>query len=180
MTKYSRRAAHHHPLDHQNTSYPLARHKRRGGEAGNILFMVLLAIVLIASLTAVISGTTGNNNSDIDNETLMIRASEVQRYASELERGIGYIMQNGVSEEDIRFSIPTNTTGPFLYEELAADGDPSDQMFHPDGGAANYRDPPANIQTSTGGAWEFYGNTQVPQAGSDRAELLAVLPNVTL
>lgn len=153
--------------------------KKRQNERGNILFMVLIAIVLIGTLTAVVSSTGDNQNASIDNETLAIRASEVQRYASELERGMRYIQQNGISEEAFRFSIPTNTTAPYLYEELAADTDPSDQMFHPDGGAANYRAAPEGVQTSAGGAWEFYGNTQVPQVGSDRADLIAVLPNVT-
>jgi len=155
-------------------------HQKRKGERGNILFMVLIAIVLIGTLTAVVSSTGNNENSNIDDETLAIRASEVQRYASELERGMNYIQKNGIAEKDFRFSIPTNTTAPFLYEELAADSDPGDQLFHPDGGAANYRTAPEGVQTSTGGAWEFYGNTQVPQVGSDRADLIAVLPNVTL
>lgn len=154
-------------------------HQKRKNERGNILFMVLIAIFLIGLLTAVVSSTGDNQNSDIDDETLTIRASEVQRYASELERGMNYIQQNSVGEEAFRFSIPTNTSAPFLYEELAADSDPGDQMFHPDGGAANYRDAPNGVQTSAGGAWEFYGNTQVPQVGSDRADLIAVLPNVT-
>lgn len=153
---------------------------RRKGERGNVLFMVLIAIALIGILTAVVISTGDNEGGDIDDETLAIRASEVQRYASELERGMNYIQQNAVAEEDFRFSIPTNTSAPFLYEELAADTDPRDQMFHPDGGAANYRAAPEGVQTATGGAWEFYGNTRVPQVGSDRADLIAVLPNVTL
>jgi hypothetical protein len=153
---------------------------RRKSERGNILFMVLIAIVLIGTLTAVVSSTGDNNGSGIDQERLALHAGDVQRYASELERGVNYIVQNGLGEEAFRFSIPTNTSAPFLYEELAADTDPRDQMFHPDGGAANYRAAPEGVQTSTGGAWEFYGNTQVPQVGSDRSDLIAVLPNVTL
>lgn len=155
-------------------------HQKRKGERGNILFMVLIAIVLIGTLTAVVSSTGDNNSSGIDQEKLALHAGEVQRYAAELERGINYIVQNGLGEEAFRFSIPTNTTAPFLYEELAADSDPRDQMFHPAGGAANYRAAPEGVQTSAGGAWEFYGNTRVPQVGSDRADLIAVLPNVTL
>jgi hypothetical protein len=153
--------------------------RKRKGERGNVLFMVLIAIVLIGTLTAVVSSTGDNDNSNIDDETLAIRASEVQRYASELERGMNYIIQNGIAEEDFSFAIPTNTATPFLYGELAADTTKEDQLFHADGGAANYRAAPNGVQTASGGAWEFYGNTQVPQAGSDRADLIAVLPNVT-
>ncbi|MFP4312917.1 MAG: hypothetical protein ACLFR0_01210 [Alphaproteobacteria bacterium] len=143
------------------------------------MFMILIAIALIGLLTAVISNSNSTDNSDIDGETLTIRASEVQRYASELERGINYIMQNGVSESDIRFAIPTDTANATGYGD---DGDvntnPQAQMFHPNGGGATYRDPPQNIQ-STVSAWEFYGGTRIPGAGTNRADLIAVLPNVT-
>lgn len=152
--------------------------RSRQNERGNIMFMILIAIVLIATLTAVISNTSDNQNSSIDTETLAIRASEIQRYASELERGINYIMQNGHSEQDIRFAIPTDTANATGYGDLAADTDPTDQMFHQNGGAANYRDPPNDVQTSVS-AWEFYGGTQIPGAGTDKADLIAVLPNLT-
>lgn len=150
----------------------------RKNERGNIMFMILIAIVLIATLTAVISGSDNSENSSIDRETLAIRATEIQRYASELERGITYIMQNGHSESDIRFAIPTDGANSTGYGDLAADTDPTDQMFHRDGGGANYRDPPDNIQT-TASAWEFYGGSQIPGVGTSKADLIAVLPNLT-
>lgn len=43
-------------------------HQKRKGERGNILFMVLIAIVLIGTLTAVVSSTGDNNSSGIDQE----------------------------------------------------------------------------------------------------------------
>lgn len=150
----------------------------RKNERGNIMFMILIAIVLIATLTAVISNTSDTQNSSIDNETLAIRASEIQRYAAELERGITYIMQNGTSEQDIRFAIPTDSANATGYGDLAADTDPSDQMFHPNGGAANYRAAPDDVQT-TASAWEFYGGTHIPGVGTSKADLIAVLPFVT-
>lgn len=151
----------------------------RPKERGNILFMVLIAIALIGILTAVISQSSDGEKAGIDGETLTIRASETQRYASELERGIGYIMQHGISESDIRFAIPTDTANATGYGDLAADATPKDQMFHPDGGAANYRDPPSDVQL-TAAPWEFYGGTRIPGAGTNKADLIAVLPNVTL
>lgn len=162
MTKFSQ----------NHTSY-------RNKESGNILFIILIAIVLIGALTAAISSSDNSESAGIDNETLVIRASEVQRYASELERGINYIMQNGVSEQDIRFAIPTDTANTTGYGDLAADADKSDQMFHVDGGGANYRTTSNGVQISAAN-WEFYGGTQIPGAGTDKADLIAVLPNVTL
>lgn len=151
---------------------PISRNKPNK-ESGNVLIIILLAIGLIGLLTAAIQGTT-NQQGHIDNETLIIRVSEVQRYASELERGIAYIMQNGYSESDIRFAHPN---APTDYGDLSADADKSDQLFAKEGGGAQYQDPPSNI--NDGSSWEFYGQTALPEVGSDEAELVAVLPNVT-
>ncbi|HBR69813.1 MAG TPA: hypothetical protein DEA55_10610, partial [Rhodospirillaceae bacterium] len=148
---------------------------RKHGESGNVLFMVLIAVVLIGALTAAIQMTGRQEGTHIDRETLIIRASEVQRYASELERAVMFIMQqNTKSEVDIRFAHPDANAD---YGDLSADADPTDQVFHKNGGAANYREPPAGI--NDGSAWEFYAGTSLPQVGSDKADLVAVLPNVT-
>ncbi len=139
-----------------------------------MLFMILIAIVLIGLLTAVIMSTGNSENANIDSETLAIRASEVQRYASELERAVLFITSNGISENNVRFSHPDAETD---YGDLSADTTPKDQVFSQDGGGANYKLPPDGI--NDGSKWEFYGGTALPGVGSSRAELVAVLPNVT-
>ena len=146
----------------------------RYAERGNILFIILMAVVLIGLLTAAIQATNRPEGATIDKEALIIRATEVQRYASELERGITYIMQNGKSESDIRFSHPDAHSA---YGDLSADPDKSDQLFDVAGGGAAYRAPPSDI--NDGSAWEFYGGTHIPGMGTDRPDLVAVLPNVT-
>ncbi|MCB9982782.1 MAG: hypothetical protein H6861_03775 [Rhodospirillales bacterium] len=154
---------------------PFSLPPEQNSEHGNVLFIILLAIVLIGALTAAIQSSNRSEGSNIDAETLVIRASEVQRYASELERAVTYIMHNGKSESDIRFAHPDAHSD---YGDLSADADPSDQVFHGDGGAASYRAPPSGI--NDGSAWEFYGGTHIPGMGTtSRAELIAVLPNVT-
>lgn len=152
---------------------PLGNSATREDESGNILLIILLAIVLLGALTIAMQGTS-SSGGHIDRETLMLRVGETQRYAAELERAVMYIQQNGKSESEIRFAHPDANTD---YGDLSADTDPTDQVFHKLGGAARYRSPPAGI--SDGSAWEFYGHTALPEVGSDAAELIAVLPNVT-
>lgn len=148
---------------------------RQQAESGNILIMILIAIVLIGLLTAAIQSGSNTEGATIDREEVIIRTTEVQRYASELERAVNYIMQDGKSESDIRFAHPNFTHSD--YGDLATDPDPSDQVFSASGGAAEFRDPPASI--NDGSEWEFYGGTHIPGMGTSRAELIAVLPNVT-
>lgn len=142
-------------------------------ERGNMLFIVFIAVALLGFLTAAIMSSSNPESANIDNEELQIRITEVQRYVSELERGVLYIQQNGFSEDDIRFANPENDD----YDDLSADTDPTNQVFHRDGGGALYREPPADL--NDGSAWEFYGGTHLPGVGSERPELIAVLPNVT-
>lgn len=142
-------------------------------QRGNMLFIVFLAVALLGLLSAAIMSSSNPENANIDDEELAIRITEVQRYVSELERGVLFIQQNGYSEEDIRFANPDNDD----YGDLSADGDPTDQLFHRDGGGALYREVPEGI--NDGSAWEFYGGTHVPGVGSERPELVVVLPNVT-
>lgn len=156
-------------MPHKKYNKPL-----RSGESGNMLFMILIAITLIGLLTAAVMNTGDSESATIDNETLAIRASEVQRYASELERAVLFITSNGISESAIRFAHPDAHTD---YGDLAADTTPKDQVFSQDGGGANYKPPPDGI--NDGSKWEFYGGTALPGVGSARAELVAVLPNVT-
>lgn len=144
----------------------------RRRESGNILFIILIAIFLIGSLTAVIMSGDDSESAAIDDETLVIRTSEVQRYASELERAIRFVIQNGSSESDIIFAAANAPSG---YGSMI--GNKGKQVFAKEGGGASFRAPPASI--NNGASWEFYGGTAVPGVGSDRADLVAVLPNVT-
>ncbi|MFK7839980.1 MAG: hypothetical protein AB8B83_06575 [Bdellovibrionales bacterium] len=144
-------------------------------ESGNVLFMILIAVALIGFLTAAVTRTNRTDGANIDGETLVLRASEVQRYASELERAVNFIMQNGFSENSIRFA---HYNAHADYGDLGSDSDTRDQVFHRDGGGASYRAPPAGV--NDGSQWEFYGGTHIPGMGrSDRPELVAVLPYVT-
>jgi hypothetical protein len=87
-------------------------------------------------------------------------------------------MRDGISESDIRFA---HYDAHADYGDITvADGTHGfkNQVFHPDGGAAEYRAPPNGI--NDGSAWEFYAGTQIPGIGTvTRGDLVAVLPNVT-
>jgi hypothetical protein len=156
---------------------PSSRHDNRANERGNLLFMILIAVVLIGFLTAAIMSGSGSENANIDKETLVMRVSEAQREANEYERAVLFITSNALSEATIRFAHPAADAS---YGDLSADtaDERKSEVFDPQGGAATYHKPPADI--NDGSAWEFYGGTAVPGVGSDKADLVAVLPNVTL
>lgn len=156
-------------------AHPLSAHP----ESGNILIYILGAIVLMGVLVMLVKGSN-SPGAGIDSETTMIRASEVQQYAGELERAVNFILSNNHSENDIRFAA---ASAPGAYGNIATDTPLTRQVFAKQGGAATYRAVPAGIQT-TATPWQFYGNTHIKGFGTDtlagrKAELIAVLPNVT-
>jgi type II secretory pathway component PulK len=102
------------------------QYKATHTERGNVLFMILLAIALIGALTAAVMHSNRPEGANIDKETLVIRASEVQRTAAEFERGILFmVQQNGVTESQVRFANPQANTD---YGDFNADSDKSDQI----------------------------------------------------
>lgn len=153
---------------------PAAQHKR---QSGNILIYILGAIVLLGLLFAIIRGNY-QEGAGIDAEKIALRVDEVRRHAADLERGVHLLLQNGISESDLRFAHDNADAAAYG----AISDEPARQIFDPAGGGAEYKRPPAGINDGT--RWQFYATTHIPQIGTttaaqSRAELLAVLPNVT-
>lgn len=143
-------------------------------EKGNIFIIIFIAIVLIAALTVAVRGTSSGRDS-ISKEDLKIQASATIRYGAELENAVRQVLENGASENDIRFAHPDAAVD---YGVITTT--PSYQIFSQNGGRAAYRlAAPSVMASGTEGTWEFYGTTNIPQVGSARAELIAVLPDIT-
>lgn len=143
-------------------------------ESGNILLYILGAIFLLGLLVVIIKGSI-MPGTGIDQETLMLRASEVQNYGSELERAVAYILANNHSGTDIRFAHPDAALAYGLITN-----DPTRQVFSSQGGAAIYREPPSDILT-TPGSWIFTGNNSLAVGciTQNCTDLIALLMNVT-
>ncbi len=146
--------------------------KHQHKSSGNVLFMILIAIFLIGVLTAAMQSSSQNGNENIDREALIIRLSQLKQNVSEIKNAMHFIFENGFSENDIRFAHPDASAD---YGSIT--DTPERQVFDRNGGGANYKSPPSGV--NDGSNWEFYGGTHMPSTGSDRAELVAVLPNVS-
>lgn len=148
--------------------------RSRSAESGNMIFIIILAIVLVGLVTAALRNS-GLEMAGIDREELIIRASQVRQHAAEIERGVSYALQNGISEGDISFAHPEAPSDYGTYGTT-----PEAEVFNPAGGGATWREPPSGLAFgSSAHRWEFYGSTAIPGAGTDRAELVAVLSNVS-
>jgi hypothetical protein len=140
-------------------------------ERGSLLLYILIGVVLIGVLTIALRNS-GGGSENIDKEDLVLKFNQIQNYGAEISSAVSELLSNKISEADIRFAHPDAATD---YGTITTN--PTDQVFGKTGGKANYRAPPLNV--NDGSSWEFYGTTNISETGSDRAELIAVLPNVT-
>lgn len=139
---------------------------------GNVLFMIMGAIILLGLLTVALRQSAQPGGGGIDSEKTALAATQIKAYGAELEHAVQLVLRNGVSESDIRFAHPDANAD---YGDITIQ--PTRQIFDPKGGAATYRTPPEDVNDAS--AWEFYAGSHLPAVGSERADLIAVLPNVT-
>lgn len=141
-----------------------------------MLIYILGTIFLLGLLIVLLKGSF-QEGTGIDADKVVLAASQVQQYGSELERGVGYVLQNNVSETDMRFAAPNANSAAYgVYSDAEF------EVFAPAGGGVEYQRPQTGINDGT--QWQFYATTHLTDLGTDaggeqKAELLAVLPNVT-
>jgi len=140
-------------------------------QSGNILFMILVAIVLIAALTYAITRGEGGKSS-MDREQAAIHAAKIVSFALDVKRAAENMTRSGKSESTISFA-ESHLTG---YG--TPDSAPANEVFNIAGGGASYADIPKNI--NNGAQWEFSGFTAAPNVGDAATpDLMLVLPNVS-
>ncbi len=142
-------------------------------ENGNILIILLMAVVLLGVLTMVISSKESGNKA-IDDEQISLSINKIQTMSSQIAMGVDKLIRNGISETDIRFSH--DKLNPDYG--VAGGSDSNAEVFHLDGGQISYQSPPKGI--NDGSEWEFMAHTALPDLGDNSySELVAILPNIT-
>jgi len=102
-------------------------------ESGNIFLYVLIAIVLFASLTFVLSrGQGGNNKTVLDQATLQTTMQRLTNYVGDVSQAWVQMKDTGSDLDELDLTLPTAggfNTAPTIHK-----------LFHPDGGGVLYND----------------------------------------
>ena len=149
----------------------VAYHCGMRNQTGSALWLILMAIALLAALAIAItrSANTAEQNGSVEHNRVV--ASQVMRYAAGLAAAIDRMRMNGVSENQIDFDTP----GLVGYANAACTTD--DCKLFGAGGAQGYSVPPG---VNNGANWIFTSAFAVPGAGDDgQNELVAILPGLT-
>jgi hypothetical protein len=154
--------------------------RQRVSEAGNALFLILIAVVLFAALSYAIT-QSNRSSGNASSETNLVSSSTITQYPSAIRTGITRMLLHGLADTDIQFHDPANYTAPNTNE-----------VFHPSGGGVVYEnvDPQTvnaviPIATNPTSNWYFYhssapGNNEivVPNVGTAAGDLVAILFDV--
>ena len=147
----------------------------RTGEHGNVLFLVLIAVILFAALSYAVVGSTRNQGNNNDGVTT-IGTAELNQYPASLRLVTMTMRLDGVDVDQFEFNPPSN----FATLTSAQVG-----IFHPQGGGASYQNAsPSVMESGAQGQWFFNAEFEIENLGlsvgasSQGNELVAFLPGV--
>lgn len=161
----------------------------RQREGGNVLFLILIAVVLFGALSFAISEGSRNSQKDAGQEKIESTAAALMQYAATIENAVTRVrVSNACLDTEISFATP-------IYEDL------SSAVYNPDGRFNDpYPDKRCHVFESTGGqaialvfpSAVIMGQTagplksghatliiaNVPRIGSSQPDLILALPSI--
>lgn len=140
-----------------NTKPRQQRHRQN--EQGNVLFVILIAIALLASLTYAITQGSRSGTSGLTGERRELAAGEIITYGNALANTTGQLRLRGCSPEQISFD---NNISAIDYENGSAPGNNTCHIFHPDGGGMTYQNV-NDLALESGGAGLFFDGSNAVQ-----------------
>jgi len=135
---------------------------------GNVLWFILLAVVLLAGLTMVLSRMGSSVDQDADQEQNIIKASQIIRYGKGLELAIDRLKLSGCSENEI--SLENDQVSS--YANPAAPPDLSCHVFETQGAGQSWRDFNATNLNNANAPVIYSGEIAIDGLGTARPELM--------
>lgn len=152
----------------------------RGKEAGNVLFLILIAVALFAALSYAVT-SSNRAGSGSDDETSLIGSAQLTQYPAGIRTSLIRMIVGGTPIDQALFDPPSEFASDLTTPALQRRG-----VFHPSGGGAVYSDAPLEVMADGANPrWTFNVSYEVPQLGlTDVAnlggDLIAYLTGITL
>lgn len=156
-------------------------------ERGNILFLILLAVVLFAALSYAVTQSMRGGGKDASDETISTQASQIMQIAATLEQSVMRLrLANNCSDTQLSF---VNSVSAADYTNNSAPGTFQCHMFRPEGAGMAWPAVPKGANDGT--EWVVVGRTCVTEVGTGGAptcapvngdiyaDLTLILPNVS-
>lgn len=162
--------------------------QQRKGQAGNVLFLILIAVALFAALSYAVTQSTRSGGGDASSEKSLVSSAALTQYPASIKTAITrMIISSGVDVNYLLFNKPTDFA---VLDDTTVIRAKKNAVFHPDpGGGATYTKAPSDVITTPGtGDWIINANNEVGNIGTTSgsaaatkptADVIAFLPNVS-
>lgn len=150
-------------------------------DAGNVLFLILIAVALFAALSYAVTQSTRSGGGDASSETNLVNSAQITQYPASVKTAITrMIISSSIDPTTLEFNPPAD------FADLSA----SDHgVFHPQGGGASYiLAPDAVVEAAINAnkTWVFNGENEILNIGTNgaptvsSADIIAFLPGTKL
>jgi len=144
-------------------------------ESGNVLFLILIAVILFGALSFAVSSTSRTGSMGIEEESHDMLVSQISQYGVSINTAVQRMAIRGAIER-LQFNPPSD------FDNLTA---PENGVFHPYGGNAVYINNHNKVMDGGGQSiWYFNAEFEIDQLGLAQAnsaegnELIAFLPGI--
>lgn len=128
------------PLKLLNNS---CRRKTHAAESGNVLFIIMLAVVVLAALTAAISRQSETQVDVLDRQTMDNEISRMLSYTSVMGGALSQMLVNGENSDTLYLTLSLLRPGDVGYETSPH----NTKIYHPMGGGVEYMSASATTAT---------------------------------
>jgi hypothetical protein len=131
-------------------------------QRGNVLFYILIAVALIASLSYAVSQSSRVGGDAISDQKLELYSGGLLDYSNILSKAVAQLRLRGCQIGEISFENDIDAS----YTNGAAPDDNSCHVFHPNGGGVNVQPIQDDAFLATAPGYFFGASMQVQDVGS--------------
>ncbi len=132
----------HIPQSHMKAFKPFLANDK---EAGNVLYYLLVAVVLLSALSIAVATGWQSSVKSLSEDKQRLLATEILSYSDNVAKSVSQLRLRGITMSQLRFSSPDLPAGYGTYGTT-----PEAELFNPDGGGLHYRPPPEEAMTTPG------------------------------
>lgn len=154
----------------------------RRSEQGNVLFLILIAVVLFAALSYAVTQSTRSGGGNANDEKSVLGGAQITQYPASVRTAIvRMIISNNVEVTDLAFNAAHEWT------DVESDSEEGNAVFHPSGGGATLAQASSDVLNGGTGDWIFNAENEINLIGQsdgdgdetdDTVDVIAFLPDI--
>lgn len=114
----------------------------KAGQSGNVIFIILIAIVLLAALTFSVTKSMRGTSGSLRQEEAVLELNQIMQYGAAIENAITQMMAQGCQDDQISFHTTKWPSSASDWINPNSPANKSCHVFDPAGGGITFQLPP--------------------------------------